>query len=200
MQYWEASQCRGVFDNDHWKWTHRMALAVSVPIAEQKGRPPLDLDDVHKYFAHGNSARCKSIDRGHRQAPDRLFRNCREFIGEEIQILDPQIIVAQGNLAHQALDSCNHGVLRRVQHPEEANPRYHYRIVQIGDHEAMELRVYYPSENTYYRKEFRDEGVRLPVVRERSDPILRLYGSTDWPNRDLKPAVWAVVPRIPSSQ
>jgi uracil-DNA glycosylase len=51
-----------------------------------------------------NSAKCSVNNPGNKQAHDRLFNNCREYIPGEIEALRPDIIVSQGGLAGKAID------------------------------------------------------------------------------------------------
>jgi hypothetical protein len=56
-------------------------------------------------WAHTNSGKCSQNKDGHQQASPQLFKNCRKYLGREIRILDPDIIVTQGKPARMAVEA-----------------------------------------------------------------------------------------------
>jgi hypothetical protein len=69
----------------------------------RKGVSPFLFRDIHKYFAHTNSAKCKDADRKSGQGPPLVFNNCRKFIAPEIEPLRPDILVTQTRPAARRL-------------------------------------------------------------------------------------------------
>jgi hypothetical protein len=82
----------------HWYRTHELALTLLKGI-----KPNLELQDTHLYFAHVNSVKCCVGNKNHKSAPRTLFRNCQKYIGGELDILEPDILVTQGKKAKEAI-------------------------------------------------------------------------------------------------
>ena len=123
----------------HWYRTHELAQWFL-----NKYKWGLRIDQVQHYFAHTNSAKC-CMNREHRAKADkRLFDNCREFIPGEVVILNPDIIVTQGDEAEQSingyfteLDLSKFGVTHQNL-PE-------VRVVSINDAPVLWIHTYHPS-------------------------------------------------------
>jgi hypothetical protein len=60
---------------------------------------------VAQFRAHTNSGKCSQNRDGHGSADSRPFDNCRKYLGREIRILDPDIIVTQGRHARAAVEA-----------------------------------------------------------------------------------------------
>jgi len=82
----------------HWYRTHELALHLLGYF--DKG---MTLEQTRLHFAHANVVRCCVNNRGSRQARAALYRNCRQYLADEILLLEPDIIVTQGNSAHSAV-------------------------------------------------------------------------------------------------
>jgi hypothetical protein len=82
----------------HWYRTHELAW-----ILLKRFKPDLQIQDSHSYFAHVNSVKCCTSSENHSSAPPILFRNCQKYIGGEIAILEPAILVTQGKKAKEAI-------------------------------------------------------------------------------------------------
>ena len=57
----------------------------------------------HPYYSMINAAKCSGSDDSVSHVPAALYNNCRIFVGPEVSLLEPQLIVTQGNLAAKAL-------------------------------------------------------------------------------------------------
>jgi len=66
-----------------------------------KGKPECDL---LKRFAMTNSAKCSGKDKPTNSVPDELYKNCKDHGLAELCVLDPELIVTQGNKAKYLLD------------------------------------------------------------------------------------------------
>lgn len=82
----------------HWKETCLLAHRIL-----KRFKPDLTLLEIQAYFAHTNSAKCCQNKSGGGMADERLFDNCREYIRGEIEVLDPNIIITQGDQAWNAV-------------------------------------------------------------------------------------------------
>ena len=83
----------------HWYHTHHLAW-----IFLKKFNPNLQFKDICPYFAHTNSAKCCEDNKKSSQSAARFFENCRGYIPGEIQILDPDILITQGDFAKWAIE------------------------------------------------------------------------------------------------
>src|SRR5665213_1009431 len=83
----------------HWYETHDLALTL----LRQFDRS-VRIDRVSRHFAHMNAAKCCQNKPGNEKADRVLFDNCREYIGDEIRILRPDILVTQGLEARRAIE------------------------------------------------------------------------------------------------
>jgi hypothetical protein len=103
----------------HWYKTHQFAWIIfdevnrlsksTIDIGKTNSKlffePESEIYKIMPYFAHTNSAKCcMNIDHA-KQANRMLFDNCREYIAGEIKILDPHILVTQGNYAKIAIEN-----------------------------------------------------------------------------------------------
>ena len=55
------------------------------------------------YFAMINAAKCSGAGKSTRMVPRRLYDRCRKYALGELRILDPEIVVTQGDLAQSVL-------------------------------------------------------------------------------------------------
>lgn len=81
-----------------------------------------------------------------------IFRNCRQFIPAEVEILRPDLIVTQGKWAREALLSVFPVMLEEA---SPSNARYLYRVVRVRGHETMMINTAHPSPRA--RRYFRPE-------------------------------------------
>jgi hypothetical protein len=102
----------GFHPRSHWFKTSQMAVWVFQVIQERKlsrwvwdVKRRAEYPSVAPYWAHTNSGKCSQNLSGHKQASARLFKNCRPYLGREVRILDPDIIVTQGIPARKALNA-----------------------------------------------------------------------------------------------
>lgn len=107
--------------NTHWAKTFNLASSLLKDFIKQK----INKIEINKYFAHINSAKCCQNKKGNAQADTILFKNCREFIGQEIEILNPDIIITQGEqakktLEHNAFKVCKINNRKEVQMQENS--------------------------------------------------------------------------------
>lgn len=83
----------------HWYQTHYWATEILNEIENIN----IKIEDSKYYFAHVNAAKCCQNKKNHREADKVLFKNCRVYLKEELQILSPDIIITQGNQAKFSL-------------------------------------------------------------------------------------------------
>lgn len=143
---------KGFRRNSHWYQTHRFAHDLLCRVAASRGIAPPSFQNIHKYFAHTNSAKCKDAARGAAQGHARLFENCRQFIPEEVATLRPDVVITQGVRAREALSGA-FTVLDRQHSPMN----YRYEIVEVTDRPVLKLGMYHPNARYgRYQKEVRE--------------------------------------------
>lgn len=82
----------------HWFRTHELAWYFL-----KRFKPLLKIEEAKGYFAHANSAKC-CMNKAQREKADKiLFKNCQKYLKPELEILNPEIIVTQGNEAKKAI-------------------------------------------------------------------------------------------------
>ena len=84
--------------NKHWYLTHELAWVLL-----RHFHPRLMITNTSPYFAHVNSAKCCQNKPQRGKAHGMLFENCREFIPGELAVLQPDIIVTQGDEAKKVI-------------------------------------------------------------------------------------------------
>ncbi len=82
----------------HWYRTHELAWHILA-----KFKRELQIQDAKNFFAHANSAKCCMNKKQRKKADAILFKNCRGYLGGELKILSPDILVTQGNEAKKAI-------------------------------------------------------------------------------------------------
>lgn len=118
----------------HWYRTHELAL-----ILLEKFRPDMRIENSHLYFAHVNSVKCSMNNSNHKQARRMLFEKCREYIGGEITILKPDILVTQGQFAKVAVEK-----EFKILPGSEDNQVSSYKWVHIGGKQTLWFHTYHP--------------------------------------------------------
>ena len=87
------------YKTQHWYRTHELAWHIL-----RRFSVSLDIKDTCKHFAHANSAKCCWNMPHKKQAPAVLFANCAKYLGGELKILQPDIVVTQGAPAARLLE------------------------------------------------------------------------------------------------
>jgi hypothetical protein len=128
-------------------------------------RQPMAFRDlVTPCLAHANAVRCSVNAKRNEEADDILFKNCRQYLCGEMEVLEPDIIVTQSGKAKEALDPCVR-VIRNgseCQCQGECKPPLGTRscsetckVVRLGNREALWIHTYHPS---YRKRLFMKEG------------------------------------------
>lgn len=116
----------------HWGQTLNLAGALLECFAMERLGRGIDRSNVVEYIAHTKSIRCKDSSIGTSEGDNRIMpSNCREFLVGEVMALQPDIIVAQGKRAREALEGRFH-VIRYE--PMKGYPNTYYQIVRLDDH------------------------------------------------------------------
>lgn len=140
----------------HWYETHELAWRLL-----RKFLPGLQFKHIGSYFAHTNSAKCCQNNKGMAQAKDIMFNNCREYLPKEIEILDPDILVTQGEKARWVVEwgiySSDKECYKSAVRLETCIEECYVHLITIGEKEIIWLNTYHPASrppNLYqYQKE-----------------------------------------------
>lgn len=127
---------------DHWYQTHLFAHDLLNEVSIQKGLGPIPFAQIHRHFAHTNSAKCKDAAQGTAQGRALLFRNCRRFIAPEVRTLKPEILVTQGSMARDAIKG-QFPVIRSGRC--STNDNYYYSLVSMDDRLVLSLAMAHPK-------------------------------------------------------
>jgi uracil-DNA glycosylase len=80
---------------------------------------------------------------GRRKADKILFKNCMEFVSEEVSILNPDIIITQGLEAHYSLKN-KFPKLENVANVFQ-NGLSEVSVIVINNHPVLWIRTYHPG-------------------------------------------------------
>lgn len=160
--------------NPHWRETLAMVRGLLHPFIRHTRfpSPVKDAEDedrelLETLFVHLRSAKCCSNSNGDRQEPAEVYQNCGEFLGREMAIVEPDVIVTQGDHAHCIAEEHVLAVGAAKKRPERiAGIRYPIaRVVSLKEtnHSVYWLRSYHPC---YYRGYYRQAGRKLAVERD----------------------------------
>lgn len=165
--------------NPHWRETLAMVRSIlhcHVPTDILPGPARRwndgNVKEIESLFVHVRAAKCCSNANGKRQEPPRIYKNCGEYLRKELQILEPDVIITQGNSAHVvAAENAFHSV-NPVSDIEGIDPQRnvaniaHLRLdrdAQTGDdHTVFWLKSYHPS---YYGGFYHQAGEKIEDER-----------------------------------
>ena len=89
--------------NPHWRGTTttvRSLLCPFVCLAPAGDGEDQSTKIIEQLFVHVRTAKCCSNAGGKSQEPRQLYDNCGCYLRKEVSILEPDVIVTQGNAAH----------------------------------------------------------------------------------------------------
>ena len=138
--YEETCDPNGLPRNGHWYHTHHLAW-----IFLSRFDPSLQFEDIGPYFAHTNSAKCCEDVNQRRESAARLFENCRGYIYGEIQILDPDILITQGDYARWAIEYGFSNFTTPVV-IDPANDHCNYHLIPMNGKEVLWFAPYHPNQ------------------------------------------------------
>lgn len=94
----ESRDVMSLAKHKHWFRTHELAWYFL-----KRFNPLLKIEEAKDYFAHANSAKCCMNKIQRKKADKVLFKNCQKYLKRELEILNPKIMVTQGNEAKKAI-------------------------------------------------------------------------------------------------
>jgi hypothetical protein len=158
-------------DYVHWYRTHELARSIL-----RQFKNSMMLTEVKHYFAHTNSAKCTPNLKNHPQAPDRFFQNCQQYLPGEIAVLEPDIIITQGDKPNQIV---NNQFIQLNIHDfvEDTKDLPEISAILVTDRPVLWIYTYHPCNRSKegYHKQSRDNFPTYPRVA--SEFIKKRYGS-----------------------
>jgi hypothetical protein len=161
-QEWTA---QGIVKNRHWYRTceiaHRILSAFRPSLKDRR------VEEMSNYFAHLNSAKCCENNVGNRIGDDILFDNCRDFLGGELDLVGPHILVTQGDQARRAVrqhfPSLNSFRMSACGRPQ-------FDLLRIAEHPCLWYHTYHPNRFGDFNRQRRevilpDECLQRVVVK-----------------------------------
>ncbi|HEY9076214.1 MAG TPA: uracil-DNA glycosylase family protein [Anaerolineaceae bacterium] len=149
----EETECNvyGLDKGKHWYRTHELAHFIY-----RKFKFNIHLEDVHFYFAHTNSAKCCMNNPQRAKAKSILFRNCRGYIPGEVSLLEPDIIITQGDEAQQSISgifpefTAIHLTYNQIELPE-------VRVISIHNQPVIWIHTFHPRNFGPFNEQRRDK-------------------------------------------
>lgn len=129
--------------NTHWYRTFETAWTILNRVYSYKFKKMIDLNDIAPFFAHVNSAKCCAHQLNNKQAPRKLFINCREYISPEIELLQPDIIITQGKMARKSIEN-KFQIISGSLSDINTNPCSH-QILKLNSKQVFVFNTFHPS-------------------------------------------------------
>lgn len=148
----------------HWYLTHEIAWCILRRFDSKMG-----INEVQRYFAHANSAKCCQNKPGGGQADLRLFRNCGKYLPGELDVLAPNIVVTQGARARNAISRYGD---REIDPPDKWA-----KIITVNGREVFWLQTRHPARG-WLARQFAD---RPKWKDEYADMIREFAERQGWP-------------------
>lgn len=168
---WEEESCdvHSLHKGKHWYRTHELALTLL-----QQFEPGITLENVHRFFAHTNSAKC-CMNKDQRAMADwRMFKNCRSHVGGELAFLRPDVLVTQGDHAKRAVEGSYQADVRGNMKGSG------YATIRVGSQLVLWLHTYHPRYYGGFNRQRRDSyPIWTAVVRDFMADNPRIQAATD---------------------
>lgn len=136
----------------HWNQTLELVEAIQVTFDAD-----VKLADAPACFVHERAVKCCENNPAGREANNRLFRNCRDYVGAELPVIAPDIVVTQGNRAAWAVARAGfHDAAPWSTCSHEAHD-CRFRILSLpNDRLVLWLFTYHPTSRPQYYPKYRD--------------------------------------------
>ncbi len=148
--------------NQHWRETLAMVRSLLYPfIAPEKFPMPIrnwedeDITIVESLFVQARTAKCCSNANGGKEEPSKVYENCGGYLSEEISILEPDVIITQGNNAHPRAKKYvfNTNTIQKVKGIQGINPVHnvaHVATLRYNSRRVFWLQLHHPRHPVYY--------------------------------------------------
>ena len=158
--------------NPHWRGTTttvRSLLCPSICLAPAGDDKDESTKIIEKFFVHIRTGKCFSNAGGKNQEPYQLYENCGCYLKKEVSILKPDVIVTQGNPAHDMSEKYVFDVIERREVEGIANSDSIAHIVRLREdnREVYWLRSRFPT----WRAGFYSPNHAGPAIDSESDGV-----------------------------
>jgi hypothetical protein len=134
----------------HWYWTLMLAIELLRPLKPFKEEiGERNFQEVVNYIAHTNSAKCCQGKPDKAQADSILFKNCIEFIPGQLEILQRDVIVTQGDKAREVLEKNYEEIKDNIPGMRKMSET---RIISPGDRKVLWIHTYHPTQRQSFFK------------------------------------------------
>lgn len=142
----------------HWRGTTTTVRSLLDPFIELK--PAKDDEStriIGEFFVHVRTAKCFSNVGGSNEEPAQLYKNCGDYLSKEVSILRPDVIVTQGNRAHDMSKKyvfdkdAKKTAAKEVENIPIANSIARIVHLKEGNRKVYWLRSYFPGSLAYHR-------------------------------------------------
>jgi hypothetical protein len=133
--------------SSHWRKTYDCLFKLLGRFIKTR-----NINDIRHYFAHTNCAKCRDKP-GNELSSEELFRNCSNFLPQEISILDPDVVITQGDIKkfwfmHEFKEKTDWDLFANFSILKKAHP------IKLNDHNAIWIEMHHPCRrDSYYQLE-----------------------------------------------
>jgi hypothetical protein len=124
----------------HWYLTHELAWYILRQFISD-----IKIEETNRYFAHANAAKCCQNKEEKKKADKILFKNCQCYLQGELQILNPDILVTQGNEAKFAI--------QHIKDSTEMIVDKFASIILLNGKQVYWLHTYHPNSRQFFREQ-----------------------------------------------
>lgn len=193
------SQTKKTVRNYHWPETLMTIRSLLCPFIAPEKFPEPEL--IEKLFVHLRTAKCCSNAKGGTQEPGRVYKNCGKYLGEEVRILEPDIIVTQGNHAHwqaekhvfdknaaniavEEVEGIGDSIARIVNLKEDNRSVYWLRTI-FPTHLYGHMKRWHGQAGPIIKNDSNLKGImRKNIVRYGEEILRQWLSESDWENWD----------------
>lgn len=143
--------------NPHWRGTTttvRSLLCPFICLAPAGDSKDKSTKIIEKLFVHVRTGKCCSNAGGKNQEPRQLYKNCGGYLKKEVSILEPDVIVTQGNAAHCMSEKYVFDVIckREVGDIADSDSIAHTVYLKEGKRKVYWLRSRFPTRGSFYSR------------------------------------------------
>ena len=142
--------------NPHWRGTTTTVRSLLCPFVCLDPAGKLEDEStktIEQLFVHIRTGKCFSNAGGTRQEDDLLYENCGCYLKKEVSILKPDVIVTQGNTAHEKSKKYvfDEGAEKTVKGIADSNSIARIVYLKEDNRRVYWLRSYFPYWRFYSR-------------------------------------------------
>ena len=156
----------------HWRETLAMVRSLLHPfIASENFPEPATYSEaesrweIEELFVHVRTAKCCSNANRGSEEPSKVYANCGGYLGKELSILEPDVIVTQGNKAHGEAEKHAFGAMEKEDGLGLKHPFGYIVKTKEGNRRVYWLRSYFPTKRTLKKFFYPQAGPEIESER-----------------------------------